>query len=741
MSYFDELKRRNVFRVGTAYVITAWLALQVASILLPTFNSPDWVMQAFTILLFLGFPLALVLAWAFELTPAGVRRDGAVGREERSPPASRRRLDYFIVAALSAALVFVIIDQYVLEEQTDRSSEAVTAGEAGHSIAVLPFRNRSAVAEDAYFVDGIHDDILTQLSKLSFLDKVISRTTAERYRDTDKSMTQIGFELGVANILEGGVQRAGDRVRINVQLIDVASDEHLWAETYDRELTPASIFAIQTEIAAAIAAAMRTTLSPEEQHGLSAIPTESLEAYEAWQLGKQQYARRTTAGTEAAIDHFEQATRYDGDFALAWASLANAHLMLAELSGQHTEQRYARAARAAQRAMDLDEQSAETQIALANLLLARRELPAADRAIDRALRVSPNHAYAHLIKAEVLYESGQPDAALPYYETAVHLDPLSPVMNDAYAFRLSEVGRFDEALARYRKVDEIEPDYPGTAVSIGTIYGLSYGRLDLANLWYRKALAQDPGNPWMSALLGLVHIELNNDVTAEFWISRSLQQAPQYPWANGSMTMLQSYREDNELIREYAERVLAVDRRWRFGTALSHGRVPDLRAGNYQAILDRYESAFPELFRDTPDVNYGNFRPAIDVAGLFLLTGDTSRADELLGLCEIQVSNTIRVGIFGFWVSDVQIYALQGRTDDALRALRQAFDQSWVTDWRYFAYVDPNLDSIRGEPEFQAIMQEIAAKMALQLERARQMEADGELTPIPSIGERAGRSN
>ena len=257
-SVWGELKRRNVVRVAVAYAIVSWLILQLTDVLVPMLNLPESVGRLVFLLLLVGFPLAMFFAWAYELTPEGLKKEKDVDRSESVTHLTGREFDFAIIGLMAAAILYLVLDNYVLIKAPSEIADEVAQksiaapSESDKSIAVLPFRNRSAVAEDAYFVDGIHDDILTRLAKLSSLDKVISRTSMEQYRETTKPMPQIGQELGVATILEGGVQRAGDRVRIIVQLIDADRDEHLWAESYDRELTVENIFAIQSEIATAI---------------------------------------------------------------------------------------------------------------------------------------------------------------------------------------------------------------------------------------------------------------------------------------------------------------------------------------------------------------------------------------------------------------------------------------------------------------------------------------------------------
>ena len=729
-NFIKELRRRNVIRVAAAYAIAAWLIIQIASIVLPAFHAPDWIMQVLLILVVLGSPLAIAVSWSFELTPEGLKRDEDVDRSTAITGKTVRKFDLAVITVLTIAVAFFVVDKFFWDESASEESQSISA-DNGKSVAVLPFANMSGDEANDPFTIGVPDDLLTHLSKIASL-KTISRTSVLQYRDTTKSIPEIANELGVATILEGGIQRSGDRVRINVQLIDANSDKHLWANTYDRQLTAVNIFAIQTEIASAIAQALRTTLTPQEEQSIAAVPTENLDAYEAYQLGRQAYARRTTKSISEAIDHLLLATKLDSDFAEAWAELSAAYRSLARYSGQNEDQLMQRAREAVDRALELNAQLSEPHTSLATLLQSQGDYPGAIQSIKRALELNPNNAAARIRYGDLLHETGKVQLSLLEFEKAAKLDPLSPFANSAYAFTLAELGRFDEALSRHRLVVKLDPEFPMAAVSIGTIYGLAYGRLDLANRWYREALAHDPGNPWYPAILGLVFLELDDDETAASWIARSLQMSPHHPWANGAMMMLQSYRGDPGQVAHYANAVLSVDRRWRMGTALAHGRVPDIRAGNYDAVLERFQASYPELFQGDPEVNSTNYRVAIDIAGILLLTGDEDGADGLLRKCETQIAETIRVGIYGFWLSDVQIMALQGKTDAALAALRQAVDQGWRTDWRFFFHVDPNLDSIRDEAEFQAMREEIKADMVTQLGRVREMEANGELAPIPN---------
>src|SRR5947207_11086148 len=269
-NFFSELKRRNVYKIAVAYAVVGWLVIQVSSTVLPTFHAPEWVVQTLVMLVALGFPIALLIAWAFELTPQGLKRteDVDLAASERQ---SRKHIWIFVVlvgAALSIALFFV--GRYTSREKTPRQSEAATTAIPQKSIAVLPFENLSDDKGAAYFADGIQDEILTKLATIADL-KVISRTSTAKYKSKPEDLKTVSQQLGVANVLEGSVQKADDKVRVNVQLIDAKADSHLWAKTYDRDIK--DVFAVESEVAQEIADSLQAKLSPAEANTLAATPT------------------------------------------------------------------------------------------------------------------------------------------------------------------------------------------------------------------------------------------------------------------------------------------------------------------------------------------------------------------------------------------------------------------------------------------------------------------------------------
>lgn len=446
MSLFAELRRRNVIRMAGLYLVGAWLIVQVAETVLPVFDVPGWVLRALIILLALGFVPALVFSWVFEITPDGLKRDA--GADTANPAGARtaRRMDRLTLAGVLVLLVVIAADRYwprdvpparpavsespattpANDVEATARNESISAAQAREPglIAVLPFRNRSARAEDAYFAEGIHDDLLTQLSKVSAF-KVISRTSMMRYADSKLSVPEIAAELGASVVLEGAVQRAGDQVRVNVQLIDGESDLHLWAENYDRELTTETIFSIQADIAQAVAEAMQVALSKEEADALRAGSTQDLAAYDAYLRGRLA-SDLTSISTEAAmqgIAAYDRAIALDPGFAEAHARKARVQLLGNWLAvGPRSWREDARISLA--EAQRLAPDNLETLMAQAyEYYLGDLDYARADAVLRTILERVPDHAEALEASGYVARRDGRFDDAFSYLERSLAVDP------------------------------------------------------------------------------------------------------------------------------------------------------------------------------------------------------------------------------------------------------------------------------------------------------------------------------
>jgi TolB-like protein len=319
--FFSELRRRNVYKVAIAYAVVAWLLIQVATQVFPFFEVPNWTVRLVVLLMAIGFPIALIIAWAFELTPEGIKRteDVVLAASARQPRKHAWIIVVIVGAALSAGLFF--IGRYTGQNTASTGDNELSA----KSIAVLPFDNLSRDPDNAYFAEGVQDEILTRLAKVADL-KVISRTSTQRFRSSPDNLPQIAKQLGVANILQGSVQKAADRVRVTVQLINATTDAHLWAETYDRKLI--DIFAVESDIAKTIADTLQAKLSGSEKNAMAKKPTANPEAYELYLKGRFFWNKRTGADLKTGAEYFKQAIAKDPNYALAYAGLADCYVLL-----------------------------------------------------------------------------------------------------------------------------------------------------------------------------------------------------------------------------------------------------------------------------------------------------------------------------------------------------------------------------------------------------------------------------
>jgi TolB-like protein/tetratricopeptide (TPR) repeat protein len=494
-SFFAELKRRNVYKVAVAYAVVAWLLIQAASIFFPAFDAPPWVMKIFIIVIIFGFPVALIFSWAFEITPEGIKLESEI-----EPNKSIARRTGRKIVALTIALAVVAAGLFVYQlvrSKSDTSGSPTTATIANKSIAVLPFDNLSRDPDNAYFCEGVQDEILTRLAKVADL-KVISRTSTQHFKSTPDNLPQIAKQLGVAHILEGSVQKANDQVRVNVQLINALTDAHLWADTYDRKLT--DIFAVESEIAKAIAETLQARLSGSEKSSIAQAPTVNPEAYELYLRGKFFAEKRTGADLRKSIDYYDQAIAKDPGYPLAYVGLADSHLLLTAYGAISTKEAASPARAALKKALALDDSLAQAHASsglLANLEL---DLNRAITELERAIQLNPNYATAHHWIALPLMAIGQSDRAIVEGKRAIELDPLSLICNADLAWVYFNARRYDETEAQARKTLEMDPRFYVAHYYLGEALQFK-GKLTDATAEYQKSFESN-NDPFSLAMLG-----------------------------------------------------------------------------------------------------------------------------------------------------------------------------------------------------------------------------------------------
>jgi TolB-like protein len=701
-SLWHRLRRRKMGQWGVAYVAGAWGFLQGLQYVSGLMKWPDQPQRLTGLLLLIGLPIVLVIAWYH-----GDRGEQRVTRIE---------LAILTLLFLTGGGLFWHYEHTseppsATSETTAPVSGHGTTTDAGPSIAVLPFENRSDEHKDVFFVDGIHDDILTELSKIGAL-KVISRTSVEQFRDTKLPTKTIADQLGVRSILEGGVQRAGDRVRINVQLIDAATDAHLWAETYDRELTAENIFAIQTELAAAIADALKAALTPAEKTRVKAVPTQNLAAWEAYQRGKQRMADRTSAGLADAARFFQKAIDLDPRFALAYVGLADSLVLQIEYGGAPLTASLARARDTVARALELEPDLADAHATSGLIAQDQDDFEQAAASFRKAIELNPNYAPSYHWYSVSLMRQGRASEALPYIEQALALDPLSPVVNTTVADVLSSMGRFRDALAQKKRTIELAPTMADAFAKAGLDQAYGLDNFVAAVPLLRKSLDVDSGNPANWAWLATAYLDMGDGASAARILARVMPRGAHDPFANLALAMGALYSGGPSNVDHAARARITLDPSQPLLYALL--RNEDVLAHDLAAARSRYQSAYPELMTPLPRVGWINYQAAIDVALLLQQMSEGAQARTLLDESAATVSRSeVRLGPWGYGIADVQIHALRAEKTEALAALRAAERAGWRGPfWRYYRDFDPALASIRSEPEFKAVFVDIARDMA-----------------------------
>lgn len=612
-SFFSELKRRNVYKVAVAYAVIAWLLIQAASILFPTYEAPSWVMKVFVAVLALGFPIALVIAWAFEMTPQGMKRTENVLPDEVIPQWSRRKFAALIISlALIAAglLAWQLLrtkstaapEQLATSPRTEAASTILAK-----SIAVLPFENLSDDKSAAYFADGIQDEILTKLASVADL-KVISRTSTAKYKSKPEDLKTVSQQLGVATVLEGSVQKASDKVRVNVQLIDARVDSHLWAKSYDRDIK--DVFAVESEVAQEIADALQAKLSPAEANTLATAPTKDTEAYDFFLKGEfEEREAESSLKPEVynqAANWYRRAIAQDPKFALAIARLVNSRM---------------------QRHWFVEP-------------LSETELVEVRRTAEDAVKITPALAEAHVSLGIVHYFGHrQYDEALAEFGRAIELQP-----NNARALEYSgyvhrRQGRWEECLSELAKAEEQDPREAGVPGNLSTTY-TELRMWKEAERYGSRALTLNPHT--VDGMRSLLISALNGRGDVK-----------------GARRLFETFPTDANLLADAAHTTVE-------GPLGLQAYVWVLE-GNYPAALQLFEKPSPGV---------GERARLSARAAIHILAGDTARArvemEQALGLVEARLQE--RPSDLDSMIQLSWIYLGLDRKTDALRLAQQAAD-------------------------------------------------------------------
>ncbi len=622
------------------------------------------------------------------------------------------------LAVVAGALLLVLPRPFESSEVSEYAASSERARDGRPSLAVLPLANYSDREQDAYFTEGMHEELQTHLGRISALD-VRSRTSTLRYRESEKDLREIGRELGARYVVEGGVLRAGDRVRINVQLIDALEDQHLWAEAFERAISVENLLAIQSEIATRIASAVKVEILPAERERLDAIPTYDLEAFDLYLLGRHYWNKRTKEGLERGADYFRQAIERDSTFALAYVGLADSYLMLWQHGFMSDADVVALARPAAEKAHQLDEGLAEAHASWGFLRLAEGDTLAAEREFREAIELAPGYAFGHYWYAWLLSLRGRWDEAMGAIRVAVELDPLNPVIANGYATLLLGSGDLDAALVQVRRAVELDSSVAETYSTKAWILQLM-GRSDEALAAARRAVDLDPLSPDFNRVLAQLLVQTRNYDEAIESYERTLELDPDPLFTYEAYALLLAALGRQADARRAIGR--AIDLRPRSSQFNRDLGVVLYLGGDYAAAIQQLErsvglsvgaadSARTYGYLGGAYVGAGRYREAIEalqtaialapevqdhrvtLAYAWARSGERSRAIEILEGPRVNTADPAGVAA---------AYAALGEIDAAFEWLDRAFASGSVR--LYALNVDPVYDPLRSDPRFSRLL-------------------------------------
>lgn len=702
-SLFNELKRRNVIRVGIAYIVAAWLLLQVADVVINNIGAPGWVFQAILLVVALGFPFALLFAWAFELTPEGLKKEKDVDRSESITQVTGRKLDFTIIAVLVLALGYFAYDKFVVGAPDDNESiaskdEIVDTDIPEMSIAVLPFVNMSSDPEQEFFSDGISEELLNMLAQFPGL-RVAARTSSFQFKGQNQDIGKIADTLNVAHVLEGSVRKAGTKLRITAQLIKADDGYHLWSNTYDRELD--DIFSVQDEIAGAISEALKIKLaldSAGDSEQPAAIKTANTEAYEAFLRGRQLIHRRGRASLEEAVQHLEQSLRLDNNFAPAHAQLAIATILLLE--------------------------SPETYGDLSLEQVKRSAIPH----LDRALELEPNLAEGFAGRALLALDTQDLSIAIEYARQALEINPnYIDAMNWLY-LALGDLGHYEEQEVLMQKLLATDPlTFIGRANYISTLG--SRGRSDEGHRVAEELLEMNAWAGYSRHAQMSIQADANLAKGIEYSL-RAYAEEPTDVFSNGLLVQvlgwIGEYAEARRISDVQAPLVDSAEEKYDDAVAATQRKLtfdPDnsaviVRAADALYDARRMEEARP-LYERLQDFQApgrpveGSIVTMMRLAETRRRAGDQTGAQDAARVSREDLGLQIDAGAKDQFIArgEAMIAAFDRDRDAVIASIEKAINRG-MRDPGFLR--DPIFDEFRGDPQFLASVKRIAADLARQ---------------------------
>ncbi|GAB5410301.1 MAG: hypothetical protein BalsKO_26660 [Balneolaceae bacterium] len=630
-NFIQELKRRNVFKVAAAYGIASWLLAQIANVLEEALELPAWFDAITVSALLIGFPIAIIFAWAFELTPDGIKKSREVNITESVTSSTGKKLNGIIITILSMAVIFLLVERVFFAEAAFIENQSELADIETTSIAVLPFVNMSGDEENEYFSDGLSEELLNALAKVEDM-KVAGRTSSFKFKGQNEDLKIVGDQLGVNHILEGSVRKAGGRVRITAQLIKVDDGFHMWSETFDRELSATNVFEIQEEISRKVLSELKVRLLPEEDQALDNIPTQDIEAYQAYLKGNQLLINRNYAEIEAAIALYEDALRIDPSFAEAYGQLALAYNAQAYYGNIPRDEYLENIKSNAERALSMNENSPAAHAALGLYYQDINDFQKAEEQFKRSLEQNPNFVDAYNWLGNLYQDLGDRTNQFRLYEEGYEIDPLNPLAIYNRIRVSVENEDYEEMEFFMDKNIRINPDFIPTYFLKGNIaFGAPFGDLDEAGKYFMQVYNSDNDFPRAMSLLIFTGSVLEIPSMADHFYSllkENYRESPEYRVTIGLYENIKRSYSDypNIQLAFLDESGVIPQDPFTYGDFFDYA----LETGNYAKMLPYFRRFDEGLFSDTLTIiTQRNKDQASSLIYLLENTGSTQQAELL----------------------------------------------------------------------------------------------------------------